>query len=620
MVKTGKLICIALLWLSAFSAQASKLTAEVDRNEVALGESVNLVITLEADELFDFSPKFEAPDFDPINQYEQQSFSWINGQTQKTRSVTVVLNPKKTGSLKIRDIATKTPNGDFLTAADLAVTVTSGQEPGTKSIDGSAPKLSGENKYFFIRAEPTKTKVYRGETFVVSYYLYRRTQTQIRDVVRFPTFTGFTREDLEMPVLSNRLNFEAVSLGGVPFERALIARYALTPIQTGALKIDSLGLRADYVPRESKMDDMFNDPFFQFFQQVNPRSTVQRSEPINIEVASLPAGASTLFGGGVGSFTAVWRNDGSKASTGNPISLFLDVRGQGNVREFAEPKINWPKSFRVFDSRGSVKEQSATEMTKTFEFVIIPNEVGSFSIPEVKFETFDPSTKEYKTGTVPPLNLTVVKGIDAPSDPNPPGDSESEDNATPPAAAGNAAGGAQFGLKPVDQTSKEAPRLFLGQPWWRWLFWLATATLLITLGMVLWDSTQRQRREAQNAILGAPDTLELLKKWLKDAERDANAGASDPAGLASMFRKLSEMLPQAIDHKFQLKSASMPRRDLGRVLMEQNAMPVESWAALRLVLDRCDSVLFAPRARSAEELQSDLREVVKNVQEVLKLL
>lgn len=619
MGKTGRFLLGALALVFAFSAEAAKLSAEVDRNEIALGESVNLVITLEADELFDFSPKFEAPDFDPINQYEQQSFSWINGQTQKTRSVTVVLNAKKAGSLKIRNIATKTPNGDYLTAADLAVTVSSGQDSSTKAIDGAAPKLSGENKYFFIRAEPTKTKVYRGETFVVSYYLYRRTQTQIRDVVRFPTFTGFTREDLEMPVLSNRLNFEAVSLGGVPFERALIARYALTPIQTGALKIDSLGLRADYVPRESKMDDMFNDPFFQFFQQVNPRSTVQRSDPINIEVSNLPPGASPLFGGGVGSFSAGWRTEGGKASTGNPISLFLDVRGQGNVREFAEPKINWPKSFRVFDSRGSVKEQSATEMTKTFEFVIIPSEEGAFSIPEVKFETFDPATKEYKTGTVPPLSLTVVKGVDAPKNEAPPGDSGAE-NQPEPGAKSATLSAQQFALKPGDEASKEAPRLFLGQPWWRWLFWLATATLLITLGMVIWDSTKRQRRDAQNAILGTPDTGELLKKWLKDAERDGEGASPDSGSLTTSFRKLSELLPLAIDQKFQLKSAAMPRRELGRLLTEQHALPAEVWAALRLVLDRCDSVLFAPRSPSAEELQSDLREVVKNIQEVLKLL
>ena len=169
-----------------------------------------------------------------------------------------------------------------------------------KQAGGEAPALQGDAKMFFVKAETSKSRVYKGEQIIISYYLYRRTVANVRDVLQYPSFQGFIREDLEMPILSGRPDFEAVNLGGIPFQRALLARYAIYPIKEGKLKIDGFSVRVDYVPKNTANEDMMEDPFFQFFTQVTPRTASSKSDPVTIDVLPVPEeGRSNLFTGGV---------------------------------------------------------------------------------------------------------------------------------------------------------------------------------------------------------------------------------------------------------------------------------------------------------------------------------
>ena len=152
---------------------------------------------------------------------------YINGkfENKSEQSITYILRPLKLGALKIRNIAL---NG--ARAPDITVQVIQ-ENLYKKPAPGDAPALTGDSRSFFVKAELSKTRAYKGEQIIVSYFLYRRTRANIRDVMQYPSFQGFIREDLEMPILSNRPDFEAVNLGGIPFERALLARYAVYPIK-----------------------------------------------------------------------------------------------------------------------------------------------------------------------------------------------------------------------------------------------------------------------------------------------------------------------------------------------------------------------------------------------------
>jgi hypothetical protein len=125
-----------------------------------------------------------------------------------------------------------------------------------------------------------------------------------------------------MPILSNRPDFEAVNLGGIPFERALLARYAVYPIKEGKLKIDGFSVRVDYIPKNEANDDLMEDPFFQFFSQVAPRTGTSKSDPITLEVAPLPEeGRSPRFTGGVGEFEVESQLDSGTIRANSPMTI-----------------------------------------------------------------------------------------------------------------------------------------------------------------------------------------------------------------------------------------------------------------------------------------------------------
>ena len=63
-----------------------------------------------------------------------------------------------------------------------------------------------------MRAELSKDTLYKGEQLVVSYYLYTRARIFNISVDKYPILTGFLREDLNLPILSQRLTPERISI------------------------------------------------------------------------------------------------------------------------------------------------------------------------------------------------------------------------------------------------------------------------------------------------------------------------------------------------------------------------------------------------------------------------
>ena len=350
MIRIGNLFFLLTLILGSSDVAHAAITAVLDRNQVPQDESISMKIT-QTGQNGSFSPKFEAPDFEVMNQFESSQFSsvYVNGkfENKSEKSVTFILRPLKLGTLKIHNISNQ---GDH--TPDLSVQVVR-ENSYQKSVGENAPSLQGDQRNFFVRAELSKTKAYKGEQIITSFYLYRRTKANMRDVMQYPSFEGFIREDLEMPILSGRLEYEAVNLGGVPFERGLLARYAVYPIKEGKLKIEGFSIRADYIPRNAANDDLMEDPFFQFFSQVTPRTGTSKSDPVTIDVMPLPdEGRGPYFSGGVGDFDVSEQVDQTQIKTNAPLTLKVSVKGHGNASLIEFPKITWPKEFKLYESQG----------------------------------------------------------------------------------------------------------------------------------------------------------------------------------------------------------------------------------------------------------------------------
>ena len=598
MTKTGKLILLLTLLLGTQNAKAD-IHAVLDRTQVPQDESISLKITQVGGGNGNFSPKFEAPDFEVMNQFESSQFSsvYVNGrfENKSEKSVTYILRPLKVGSLRIRNISSQ---GEH--APDLTVQV--GRENAyQKSAGENAPSLQGDQRNFFVRAELNKPKAYKGEQVIVSFYIYRRTKANIRDVLQYPSFEGFIREDLEMPILSGHPEFEAVNLGGVPFERALLAKYAVYPIKEGKLKIDGFSIRADYIPRNSANEDLMEDPFFQFFSQVTPRTGTSKSDPVTVDVMSLPEeGRSAIFSGGVGEFEISTALDQTQVKSNAPLTLRVTVKGRGNTSLIEFPKVNWPKEFKFYESQGHSKSVGQGVTEKTFEVVLIPLETGDLVIPSIPFEFFNPSTRSYVQKKTDPVRISVSQGeasaVEHSSEPI-----KSEDSTVALTPGGDQK--VYGNLRTTENVKVESSGSFLGQPWWRWVAWAGLLVLISFLSLVVFDHL-RKKSLLQLEILKKKEKIHSIWSQLSNDAKEAP--------LAQIFEKTSDLLYKTLDEELGLTSRALPLRELANILTEKHSFTPEQWKNLSRIFEFSEMIRFASQSTPHDsELRAQAQEMIE---------
>jgi hypothetical protein len=532
-----------------------------------------------------------------MNQFESSQFSsvYINGrfENKSEKNITYILRPLKVGALKIKNISNRGER-----APDITIQVVR-ENAYQKNVGETAPSLQGDQRNFFVRAEPSKTKAYKGEQVIISFYLYRRTKVNIRDVMQYPSFEGFIREDLEMPILSGRPEFEAVNLGGVPFERALLARYATYPIKEGKLKIDGFSIRADYIPRNAANDDLMEDPFFQFFSQVTPRTASSKSDPITIEVSPLPdEGKGAYFTGGVGEFDITASVDQNQIKSNAPLTLKVSVKGRGNASLIEFPKINWPKEFKFYESQGRSKNQGQGVTEKIFEVVLVPLQTGELTIPSIPFEFFNTSTRSYSLKKTEPIRISVAQGEAAPME-HAADEIKNESQPTTSTNDQKTYGSLRVGEKLKSDTAGS----FLGQPWWRWIAWAGLLVLIAFLGLIAFDHLKKK------SLL----QLEILKKKEKIQNiwtQFSNEAKNSP--LPDVFEKVSDQLYKTLDEEFGLTSRALQLRDLAKILTEQHGFSKEQWKKLSSVFEFSEMIRFASKSTPHDdELRTHALEMIE---------
>src|SRR5262245_20767219 len=108
---SSALALLALLAAGQSFASDVNFTAEVDRDQISVDETVTLRIKIETENSAVGDPQVSAPDFDLLNQYNAvQSQSYCDESTgrigmRNSIEVSKVLKPQKTGTLHIKGIA-----------------------------------------------------------------------------------------------------------------------------------------------------------------------------------------------------------------------------------------------------------------------------------------------------------------------------------------------------------------------------------------------------------------------------------------------------------------------------------------------------------------------------------
>jgi hypothetical protein len=103
--------------------------------------------------------------------------------------------------------------------------------------------------------------------------------------------------------------------------------------------------------------------------------------------------------------------DLQSVGTNNPVTVTVEIAGDGNVRSVTSPRIPAIAGVRKYDTISSINISKANYRvsgSKTFKTVMIPEMPGKLTIPGFEFAFFNPAKREYQKLKSAPIEIKVT--------------------------------------------------------------------------------------------------------------------------------------------------------------------------------------------------------------------
>jgi len=592
--KTGKYYSwaiLAIIWLIPFigSGQEALLTATVDKNPVSINDIFTLKLSLtngkgniETPDLSDFRVVFGPS--------RSSSYRIVNGMQSSSVSVSYTLRPKKLGTYEI-GVAKAQVDGKVLTTKPIKMEVVKGGSTNTtQSSSNSSNSSRGTNqrtqtnKNLMVRLELSKRNVYKGEQIVASYVLLSRYNNIDLGDMDFPTLDGFWVEEFPEEQTSWEPNLEVIN--GVQYRKAIIKRQVLFPQRSGSIELSPFVLSANV-----------NRSFF------NPGENITvRSNSPTITVKELPAGAPDSFKGAVGNFEFTASVDKKKLKANDAINLKVTISGNGNLRLINVPPFAFPDDFEVYDPETNDRIKVTTggiKGSRNFQYLIIPRYPGKYTIPQLEFSFFNPSSGKYESTTAGPFDFSIT-----------------DDGGAVPSAGisrpKNVVEESGLDIRYII-TDKNLLTATRSQFFRTSLFWIGSvgpfALLLLFLGY-------RRRKEALDSDVTGKKRREakkMARKSLKAADEALKGNDS-----SVFYQEISKALYGYISGKLSIPIGKLSRNSILEELKKNN-IDESTINDATYVIDTCEMARFAPVTDVSNEMfYKRTAELIENLEDKLK--
>ncbi|MDA0348443.1 MAG: BatD family protein [Verrucomicrobia bacterium] len=414
----------SLLLLAALCLFGSILQAQVqaiailEPNPVPLGQSAQLNIIIEG------SQKAEPPEVRNNQNLEfayrgpNTQVSWVNGKMAATITHVYQVRPLRLGRSVIGPFVLFVDGKNYKTN-EIKVDVVEQAE--------AALDLS---KIAYLEFDLPGRNVYVGETI----------SSELRMVLlsnaTFPTkgLPQIEGDAFSITPIDNQPQTTRVVSDGNYYD-VYLWKIGITPVKSG---VQNLQFKANHVlripeGRNNNRRDSFsilrNDPFFDsMFGRYRDTEILAMSPPAEIRIDALPQdNKPESFNGAIGTFNIAATTDSTNLSEGDPITLKIAIKGEGNFSQMIPPEFPANDSFKTYPPRVVDEQLDAQGYTgsKQFEYVVIPLSSEISAVPPIAFSYFNPRTKTYAEMNTPPIPITI-KARSAPQ----PGTNDPQFNAT----------------------------------------------------------------------------------------------------------------------------------------------------------------------------------------------
>ena len=348
----------------------------------------------------------------------QSSYQMINGHTSSSSSVTITytLYAAKNGSFTI-GASHALVGGKRLSSRPVKIQVS-----GHAQRTNGAPNMHGQNSYdqphmrsagsaisgsdLFIKVSASKKRVHEQEPILLTYKVYTQVDlTQLEG--KMPDLKGFHTQEVPLP---QQKTFHTETVNGRPYKCVTWSQYVMYPQMTGRLEIPSITFKGIVVQQNRNVDPM--EAFFNGGSGYVEVKKDIKAPGITLQVDPLPQRPAN-FSGGVGKFNISASLDKKEVKAGEPITLRVVVGGIGNLKLLKQPVVNFPKDFDKYDAKVTDKTRltaNGVEGNMVYDFLAVPRNQGSYTIPSVELTYYDTGKNAYKTIKTQPFKVEVEKG------------------------------------------------------------------------------------------------------------------------------------------------------------------------------------------------------------------
>ena len=421
MKKIGWYIILLLMMLGYHVHVDAQHISVSAPSHVAAGENFRVAYTINTSDVEEFRMGGVQDGLEVIaGPYtsSQSSYQMINGHTSSSSSVTITytLYAAKNGSFTI-GASHALVGGKRLSSRPVKIQVS-----GHAQRTNGAPNMHGQNSYdqphmrsagsaisgsdLFIKVSASKKRVHEQEPILLTYKVYTQVElTQLEG--KMPDLKGFHTQEVPLP---QQKTFHTETVNGRPYKCVTWSQYVMYPQMTGRLEIPSITFKGIVVQQNRNVDPM--EAFFNGGSGYVEVKKDIKAPGITLQVDPLPQRPAN-FSGGVGKFNISASLDKKEVKAGEPITLRVVVGGIGNLKLLKQPMVNFPKDFDKYDAKVTDKTRltaNGVEGNMVYDFLAVPRNQGSYTIPSVELTYYDTGKNAYKTIKTQPFKVEVEKG------------------------------------------------------------------------------------------------------------------------------------------------------------------------------------------------------------------
>jgi hypothetical protein len=592
MKKIGSFFCVicsafllaGFLPLQAIGQSDVSVEATVSQTTIYTGERIQFTVEISGD--FNDISRPKLPSFQGFRLLSStpstsRSFRYVNGQSSTSYSYSYQLIGQQQGDLQIPP-ATITIDGQDYQTEPIDVSIVD-RNDAAQSGDSQQPDI-------FLKLEVSDKQPTSGQQIISEVVLYFRDGLEVNSYQPVPGWKaeGFWKEELDN---AERPQATSTIIDGVRYRKARLLQFALFPTKSGKLEISPYEVVVSVRSTRSR-----GDSFSSFFGGMggNQRQVELKSDPVTLNVQSLPSADDNHYFGAVGNYQIRRQISSQEIVAGESIEIETQVRGTGNIPLITKPEYDLPDGLEVYEPQENSELNRRNHQisgSKTFTDVIIARKAGNYTIPERQVAYFDPAQNSYVSTTLPALNFEVARNPDA------------------------VASGPSAGTMPVNPVTGLAAWTTpvsseLLSYWW---FWIGLLLPIGLLAVAYWQKRYSERMSNDHAFARSQKAADTSSDRLELAIE-----LSEQNKVKEAYNMLQKAITGFIGDRLNLSEAGLSNQDYIQALEQQN-IDAELIKNIRMLLDKCASISYAPTMTS-EYLKSHVGLAQSTLEKLKKVL